>query len=445
MFTRRRLLSACIAVVAFLVAGCSSGGGKQAAPTTVSLSTTTAAATTTSRPGEAVSSSRLFPLFVGNGIGVVAGAVSGGCSSVYLTTDFDHWRDVTSRITSAPASGPCPYGWTSAWFVSPQDGWVLGRYGGATDTVLFHTIDAGQTWTQEPGGVTGSNGGSEVIGFANSQIGWRQQFALGASQPYTLELTTDAGSTWSLLGAVDEHGGCESAPVMFTNRNVGFATVPLTYNYPPDSLVLPKPWIWQTTDGGNTWKHLTLRPPAAFTSWSAFYGLPSFFVSVGVLPVAFVYGSQTAVGFYRSDDAGITWTHPIVVTTHSVLFPTDGAGGVCGNPTGVAGAFPVVAIAGPRTWWVIGTSRTGIRTISVTTNGGQSWTTVTPTGLPSYTPTIQEYASLEGFINTLYASSGTRAWITVTEGKTLGSQADQLLKTDDGGRTWSPLKVTTTP
>ena len=307
--------------------------------------------------------------------------------------------------------------------------------------MLFHTVDAGQTWTQEPGGSTLSNGGSEVVGFASPDFGWRQQFATGASQPYMFETTEDAGSTWSSIGPVDDHGGCEFATAVFANRHVGVAAYPLTYDTGPTQT----PWVWQTADGGTTWKRMTVPPPAALTNSSSFYGLPSFFADVGVLPVAFVHGSQTVVGFYRSVDAGITWSRPAVVPTESTLFPTAGTDGFCGNPTEVAGAFPVVAIAGPQTWWVIGTSHTGSRTITVTTDGGQSWTTVTPTGFPAYTPTIQEYASLEGFINSLFVSNGVRAWITVTEGKSLESQSAQLLQTTDGGRTWSRVNVNTSP
>jgi len=309
--------------------------------------------------------------------------------------------------------------------------------------VLFHTVDAGRTWTREPGGGTLSNGGYEVIGFANADIGWRQQFAIGASQSYTFEMTTDAGSTWSSIGSVDDHGGCQFASTVFANRQIGVAAYPLTYDDPFN--FAPTPWAWQTTDGGNTWKRLTVQPPTSLTGSSAFYGLPSFFGSVGVLPVAFVHGSQTVVGFYRSNDDGVTWSRPVVVPTQSTLFPTGGTDGFCGNTTDVAGDFPVVAIAGPQSWWVIGTSRTGTRTISVTADGGRSWTMVTPTGLPAYTPTIQEYASQEGFITSLSASSGTRAWITVIEGKSLESQSAQLLQTTDSGRTWSPIKVTTSP
>ena len=67
-----------------------------------------------------------------------------GCSTVYWTKDFVHWKNITPPNVVPPgqqatASIPCFYYWESASFVSADDGWVLGRDGGSTDTVLFHT------------------------------------------------------------------------------------------------------------------------------------------------------------------------------------------------------------------------------------------------------------------------------------------------------------------
>jgi hypothetical protein len=90
--------------------------------------------------------------------------------------------------------------------------------------------------------------------------------------------------------------------------------------------------------------------------------------------------------------------------------------------------------------WVIGTSTTGARTVSVTNDSGTTWTSNTAAGIPTYKPTVQEYASQEGFVSLLQAASPTQAWIQVTEGSSIDSQSAVLLKTQDGGRTWTPLQ-----
>jgi hypothetical protein len=247
-----------------------------------------------------------------------------GCTTVYWTEDFAHWRDITPPEVAGPEGrlppGECSYIWQSASFVSADDGWVLGRDGGGTDTVLFHTLDGGRTWSREPGGATGSNAGYEVIGFANPALGWRQAFATGSNRPYTLELTRDAGASWSLLPSVDVRGGCELVPVVFAGPRVGFAADPMTAGG------LLAPWVWRTTNGGASWSHMTVARPSWLEGASALYGQPQFFAAVGVLPVLFTKRSSTWLGFCRSTDRGLNWHLQAVVVTRGDLSPGAGTG-----------------------------------------------------------------------------------------------------------------------
>lgn len=377
-------------------------------------------------------------------MGVVADDPNSGCSTLYWTADFVHWRNISPpnpSPTGLPAGAPvqCLYIWTSASFVSANDGWVLGRDGGSTDTVLYHTVDAGKTWTNEPGSGTGSNGGWEVIGFADPSFGWRQQFADGANGSYTLELTHNGGATWTAAPSIATHGGDQNLPVVFANPSVAFAANPLTYVYALSYDAEPEPWVWRTTDGGNSWSHFTVPAPSNLTGATPFYGEPRFFGPVGVLPVAFTQGSATWVAFYRSTDSGITWQLQDLLGTHSDLVALPDAGST--TSTHVAGAFPVVAIASPFTFWVIGTSSTGARTVAVTNDGGGTrWNLTSAAGIPTYQPSAQEYASQEGFVSLLQSAGSTQAWIQVTEGSSLDSQSRVLLSTQDGGQTWTPLQ-----
>jgi hypothetical protein len=383
------------------------------------------------------------PLFLGPEVGVVVEDSANGCSTVYWTADFVHWKNITPPNVVPPgqqpsAMIPCFYYWESASFVSPNDGWVLGRDGGSTDTLLFHTLNGGVTWTRQTGDGTGSNFGNEVIGFANAQVGWRQQFATGSNQPYTLELTQDAGATWSLAPNVEAHGGCQWEQVVFADPSIAFEGQPLDYAYSP------APWVWRTTNGGASWAHVTVTTPPGLAGASAYYGQPQFFGDVGVLPVAFTKGASTFVAFYRSTDEGVDWSLEAIVPTKSALEAGGYANDAnsCSLSSAASGAFPVVALAGPETWWVVGTSADGNRTIAVTSNGGLSWTSASPKGIPPYVVSVQdqEYASQQGFISPFQASSATRAWISVVEGSNIDSQTAVLIQTTDGGRTWSPLQ-----
>ena len=137
-------------------------------------------------------------LYVGHGVEVITTYNDmTGCSPVYLTSDFTNWRYVTPPLKLKSVA--CHYIWTSAAFVSPDTGWLLVSNEGGTGTILEHTVNGGRTWTQQPGGDTGSAGGSEVIGFASPSFGWRQQFADGSNASFVLQRTTDGGSTWTVV------------------------------------------------------------------------------------------------------------------------------------------------------------------------------------------------------------------------------------------------------
>ena len=411
-------------------------------PTSTSSVPLGTSSTTTSTLPTSPNSS-VHPLFLAPGVGVVADDPNSGCSQVYWSTDFARWRNISPPnpvVTGLPAGAPvlCTYVWTSASFASVDDGWVLGRDEGGSATVLYHTLDGGKTWTREPGGGTGSGGGSEVIGFASPSFGWRQQFATGSNSPYSLELTDNGGTTWSAAPSIATHGGDENLPVVFASPSVAFAAKPLTYVYatfPGDN---PAPWVWRTTDGGNHWSRFSVPAPPALHGVPAFYSQPRFFGQVGVLPVAFTNSSATWVAFYRSTDSGITWHLQTLLRTTSNLLTVPNTGNA--GPAYITGAFPVIAVASPSTFWVIGTSTTGAHTVSITNDSGSTWASNTATGIPTYKPSIKEYASQEGFVSLLQAASPTHAWIQVTEGASLNSQSEVLLGTHDGGRTWTPLR-----
>src|SRR5665213_1237241 len=170
-----------------------------------------------------VSASTSFPsstyeLYAGHGFGVAATSnPNTGCSEVFLTTDFSHWRNITPplKVPSSVPKGQCLYVWTDAYFTSSTDGWLLARNGGSTDTILRHTLDGGRTWITQPGGDTGSNGGWETISFTNSSVGWRQQFGDGSNGHFALQRTLNGGTTWSTRSP-DPHGSCVFANDVFS-------------------------------------------------------------------------------------------------------------------------------------------------------------------------------------------------------------------------------------
>lgn len=406
---RSRWLNVLATISILFVASCGSASTHIAKPTLRPGSTSP-----TTPPTGTASSTQFYPLFLGQGIGVAGTEQSNGCS-VYLTHDFVHWQAVTPPVSPQVRQrlGSCPYIWQDASFVSPSDGWVLGLVDGNVTTVLYHTLDGGRSWVQQPGGSTGANGGSELIGFANTLDGWRQQFAEGSSRGYTLELTTNGGTTWGRAPSPDLVGGCQLASDVFANARDGFAGGFLRA-------------LWHTTDGGQSWHQMIIAPPASLAHALAMYGTPSFFGgSTGVLPVAFIEGSSSFIAFYLTTDTGATWSLQNVEPATGTLQAPPATGPACNvaPPPGV-----IISAAGPSTWWVV--NNTQPPTVSTTSDSGRTWETVPATGLPvtkslSYTP---------GF--NFQAASATMAWISAIPP---GHSHPTLFQSIDGGRKWSQI------
>lgn len=364
-------------------------------------------------------------MYLGNGIGIIAEDPQSAstCPQLFSTVDSVYWHNISPPQPSSAAE-PCPYFWQSASFISPTQGWVLGRDGGNTTTVLFSTDNGGTSWTREIGSSTGSNGGVQVIGFTSEGDGWRQQFATGSNAPYLLETTADGGETWNELPQQSGSGGCPFAMDVFADPMDGFAGNDFT----PGAMGAPPPqaFIWQTTDGGRSWRQAVVPRPPAFVDADAFYGLPTFFNPTnGVLPVDYELDGVATMAFYATADAGMAWTLESTVKTTSTA-DTSPRATAC-SPSETQGDLPAVGVADAPTWWVLGAGGTDVE---VTSNSGLSWTDVNPAGIGS-----AETAGAD--LSFVGAIGSTVAWITFSDEAT-GSRSFQ---TTDGGRTWFPIDI----
>lgn len=328
-----------------------------------------------------------YLLYVGHGVGVAATAnLTTGCSEVFLTTDFIHWRDITPplEVPKSVPKGTCLYVWTDANFTSPAVGWLLARNGGSTQTILRHTLNGGRTWITQPDGDTGSNAGGETISFVNSLVGWRQQFGIGSNGNYALQRTLDGGTTWSTRSP-DPRGWCAITNDIFSSASVGFASAPWASATNPTHL-------WRTEDGGINWSTLTLPPPSALgRNARGLYGEPEFSGLNGVVPVVYPVGHHQAIYFYATHDRGVTWK--LEVGSH---LPIDVSGVLNINPQtatqvcslearATSGRVAIVTAASPTTWWVLQPGPKGATTRLVVTTDGAGITTYGVTDLPATT------------------------------------------------------------
>lgn len=315
---------------------------------------------------------------------------------IVRTTDGGiHWKNVTPKQLPPPTRMS-----VVAEFLTASNAWVAISGADRTTTVIFRTTDAGQTW-QETSIHTGI---VAQLTFINAQDGWMLSKHAISENAETAEVfhTTDGGKTWvkvssALASSLDipppghlPFGGSKSG-LRFLNATNGW----LTGRVPIDGHVL----LYRTRDGGVTWnpQSLPLSPTEASSQLSI---LPPLFFGTtdGILPVSFDTGNGVSLDVYVTHDGGATWrgTSPLraAATTADFIDVSHG-------------------------WASDGTL------LYVTSDGGQHWTKLSPGG------DFQHVTQLDLVSSDIGWAIGA-----------IGSKTPSLLKTVDGGHTWTVIPYT---
>ena len=160
-------------------------------------------------------------------------------------------------------------------------------------------------------------------------------------------------------------------------------------------------WLYVSHDGGATWYQQSLPLPSRVPSAQLTLGSPTFFSGTdGVLPVIFsdpVTGRGLATDIYATQDGGKTWMSTTPLPLASVA--TD--------------------FADRQHGWV-----TDGATLYRTSDGGLQWIKLAP-GASFKQVTLLDFVS------------STLGWAVSEQG-----QNSLLLKTTNGGETWTPIPLT---
>lgn len=320
--------------------------------------------------------------------------------ALYWTSDDGRtWRtvtppgigDVIARVADVDAVDD-RHLWVSASDI-PGDRDV---HGSIRHPEILRTTDGGRTWRAViPPGCYGC-GGSHL-----SFLDARHGFALNGF-PNRLYATADGGATWRLVASTPFSG----ALTFVTSREAWGVSDP-TGSVGSDERPVGGGKLFRTTDGGQTWRPVQLRPPAAYAHDASVAELPQFFgTRNGVVAVCYRdpgAGAQHLV-VYVTADGGRTWSGHV--------------GPEIGRPQwGLAGILPFSA-ADVRDWFLFLGSR-----LDTTTDGGRSWTVVRPV-----------FAPRAADIFDVTFTSPRSGWAVFDTG-----QGPALVHTTDGGRNWTPL------
>jgi photosystem II stability/assembly factor-like uncharacterized protein len=303
-----------------------------------------------------------------------------------------HWKNVSPPNITLTRNSIAEFSTASSvWLAIPQ--------AQATSTQVLHTIDGGMTWQQS----TLQAAFPRQITFIDAQhgwllAGWRQTG--GAAEAVSVFYTRDGGKSWTkvadaLFADATPPGhlpyGGQKTGINFLNASTGWVT---------GTVIVPNlAWLYITRDGGLSWYQQTLLKPHGIPLAQLTINSPTFFSTTdGILPVIFsdiTTDNRIATDIYFTHDGGTTWQSTAIL------------------PVG-PGVFDFVDM---QHGWASDGS-----VLYMTSDGGNHWIKLSPN--ESF-----KHISLLDFV------SSTIGWAI----SSATSMPSSLLKTIDGGRTWTVI------
>jgi photosystem II stability/assembly factor-like uncharacterized protein len=273
----------------------------------------------------------------------------------------------------------------------------------ADEGALLQTADGGRTYRRLalPSAISEVDG----LSFPDAHHGWIMANVHGFLGSETLDLfgTTDGGLTWTRLASAETPTGTPG-PLPFAGDKFGIA-----FRDDHTGWLACTCGLLRTDDGGRTWQGqaLPLLPMVAEARGLEFFPAQFFGPGNGL----FVLLRETLQGdllVYRTHDGGSTWQRGAVLPFAQVATsPTTYGGFVWGFADAAHG-------------WVIEQGQ-----FSSTADGGASWQTVVPNA------SLLDVWQLD--VLTPAVGWAVQHDVSLTSG--------QLLRTLDGGRTWTPLVI----
>src|SRR5581483_2780343 len=226
------------------------------------------------------------------------------------------WKTTDYGRTWTPIFDDQPTGSIGDVAVSPSNpnviyigcGEGLQRPDLSTGDGVYKSTDGGKTWKHK-GLRDGQQIGSIIVDPTNPDRVFAAVLGhpYGANEERGIYRSLDGGETWQKVLYKDENTGAIQEAFDPKNPQVVYADLWAGRQGPWENGQWQGPGsgLYKSTDGGNTWEHLTK-------------GLPTFEQGLGRIGIGIAYSnpniiyatvdaSQQAGGIYRSDDAGESW------------------------------------------------------------------------------------------------------------------------------------------
>jgi photosystem II stability/assembly factor-like uncharacterized protein len=316
--------------------------------------------------------------------------------ALYRTVDdMAHWTNITPPGVEDPLAHI-----RGVDFLDADHAWLAVELDNDQSTIV-RTANAGRTWQalrpnlcRSPSASTAAPCGPLVaLDFVDHARG--RALVSSNDTSGTLLASSDGGSSWTVVAPTPFAGG-----VHFADPVNGWGSG-------------RRGELYRTTDGGKTWRTVTIPEGAAGATTSPI-GTAQFFGRDGVVAarLALTLSGRPTLAVYESHDGGSTWT------TRSA--PADPEVNVVND---IDYRF---SAAGPSDWALLfGTH------VFLTHDAGRHWSTLTPTTGP---------------LGDIDLGSSSSAWMLAAAPTCTTADDDcgntLLWHTRDGGETWNPESPT---
>ncbi len=314
---------------------------------------------------------------------------------LYTTDGGVHWKNVTPPSITLSKSSIADFRTASiASIATPQSD-------GASTQVL-HTADGGKTWQQASIPMPFPR----QLSFIDSQHGWllgAVRPAEGAAEPVSVFRTEDGGKTWANVATALFADSTAPGRLPYGGQKTGMRFLDSMTGWVTGSVSLANlAWLYVTHDGGSTWYQQTLLVPPGLQSFQLSLLSPAFFSAAdGILPVIFsnfTTDSAIATAIYTTHDGGKTWRSTVPIPA----------------------ALPLLSFADMQHGWA-----TDGTVLYSSNDGGSDWQQLSPN------------ASFKSIIQLDFVTD-TVGWAI----SSTASTSSTLLKTVDGGRSWTSISAT---
>lgn len=340
-------------------------------------------------------------------------ALSGG--TILRTVDGGkHWTDVTPT----GAAGSPRF---AAQFLDADTGWMAERNGSSSKVTVFRTANGGKTWCSADVPVKTSD--AEVypvsLSFIDAQRGWlmvEPDHGMN-SMPGQLFVSTDSGENWSEVASTDgDQGGLPfGGLIAFRNASDGWLVGAKVSTINRS--------LFMTRDGGRTWSEERQPKMPLVGGTPDFEVPPKFFSPDGkewILRATFVPDSRKASEYaafiFSTRDGGRTWQN---------------------NPGKLGGTLEFLDMKDAWMWQSeprdTGSTDPVKGRLYRTWDGGNAWTAIDPDdNLAKYLQKGLDVARLDFVTSRI-------GWALLWAS---GSSKSELLRTTDGGNTWTGMEPT---